>query len=181
MITDLHEIEKIIRNTLIEQTNLSGTRILNGQSIRGQDLSKLVGEKIYKSYNLKDNVIIFNLTLRDDQNVNFTDIKEEENNVASVIKTVGTTIKLTIYGNSSINLAQIIKARFETEKVRYDLLVQGLYIEKIRNTFTTNEIINDTYWQRVDLTIDIDCEMEIQKITNFDDYASKNDIIFRTL
>lgn len=179
MITDLHEIEKIIRNILIEQTNLPGTRILNGQSIRGQDLSKLVGEKIYKSYNLKDNVIIFNLTLRDSENVNFTDINPE--NKQSIIKMVGTTIKLTIYGNSSINLAQIIKSRLETENIRYKLLQEGLYIESIRNTFTTNEIINDTYWQRVDLNIELDCEMEIEKITDFDDYENQNGIEFRTL
>ena len=43
-IKDILEIDKIIRNTIIEESEFEANRVLNAISVRGQNLSKLVEE-----------------------------------------------------------------------------------------------------------------------------------------
>ena len=67
-ISNIDEINKIIRNELITQSELESKRILNGVSIHGQDLVEQINQYCYKSYSPTDSVIVFVLNQRNSNN-----------------------------------------------------------------------------------------------------------------
>lgn len=164
MITNLHEIEKVIAAILVQQSELENDRIINGLSIRGPELSKYIQDKILHSYNINDSVIIFELIMDYDNTLNITEY--DEKNIRS---NIAAKIELTIYGNESINLANILKARLESEKVRNILLENEIYLSTISNISSLNEYENDTMWLRTNMTLNVIVELQVNEITKSDE------------
>ena len=163
--TNIDELNKIVRNTLIEQSQLEPIKIVNGVSIHGQDLIKRINDYVYKSYEPQDALIVFDLQSRDSSN-SFSQTKD--NNTISYYMSYA--IHLMIYGNSSPTMSNLIASRLRTEYVRDSLQYQGVYLESVSNPTIGNDFINNSMHIRCDMFINISCQMEISQVVNNDDF-----------
>lgn len=152
-VNNVYDIIKSMRFELIAQSGLDSKLVLNSLSVRGTDLKKYVSDDIFTSYSLSDNVILFEITPTQTSN----DCSFKDDDACSIY--VSYNFGLSIYGNSSDTLANIIKLRFESESVRLNLYRQGIYVDDISSVTALNEFINDTMWLRSDLTITISCKL----------------------
>lgn len=161
MIKNIENFNNLIstfRMMLIKQSELESNRVLNANSVRGQDLSKLTNNNIYTSYKTDDLVMLFEFFENsNDSNVSFT-LDDTINQYTSY------KVKLIIYGNTSGILANKLKSRLLSSKVQNDLYEFGIYIESISDLETVNEFINNTYWNRCDINININCRYEYSQI-----------------
>lgn len=170
-ISSTKEINKILRNILIKQSELPAKRIVDSLSTFGETLDKLLEKTIYDSYKTSDSVILFELLDRDSSN-NMSYTKED-----STIKYQRSfEWKLIIYGNDSSDIATKIVARYRTQKIRDDLQNQGIYLEEVTEPTTFNEFKNNVIWLRNDLSINITCEFEITQIDDYHDYNILSDL-----
>lgn len=158
-VADFYELNKILREEVLNQTSLPNDHVLNGLSINGADLEKRLESEIFVPFKINDSFIVFELSPRDSSSDVTQTIDEDLDFVSSF------TFKLVIYGKSSANVAKIIKSRFESEEVRQILFNKGVYIESITNSQPFNEFINNTMWLRADVAIEISCETVIEKVT----------------
>ena len=172
VIENLMDLDKYIREELILQSGLEGNRVLNAISVRGQDLEKLVDEKIYMSYNLRDCVIIFEVVLDSNSSDNVSMTEEDE----SITDYSAFDVKVILYGNKGNILCHKIKSRFLTEEVRQNLWNKGIQVIEISNIETVNEFINNTIWPRCDFDIKIGCRLNFEKVTSNNDFEKLNDI-----
>lgn len=159
IIKNLHDVEKIVGNMLVKQSDLDRSRIANAITPRGVDLSKFITDNVKLSYDLHDIVIIFEVTATDVDGINFT---EAESNL--IRENAAFEVKVTTYGNESLAMTKILKARFESEKARADLLEEGLYLIDTSSGQSINEYLNDTMWPRTDWSFRVACEMQIRQI-----------------
>lgn len=171
-ITNLHELEKILRNVLAKQAQLNKNRVLNALSIRGQDLVKYLDSLISVSIDADDTLLIFELHTDDNENC-VDDIEEDE----SITKYMSFKLSVIIYGNNSINLANILTSRLQTSKVLYDTKEQGVLITDVSTSLSINEIINESIWQRTDFDIYVSCQMNIAQVDEFNEYENVNNLI----
>ena len=104
-ISNLHDIETIVGNMLVKQSQLDKSRIVNAITPRGVDLSKFVTEKVKLSYDLNDVVIIFELLATEIEDINFTEAEENDN----IRENSAFEVKLIIYGNEALGMAKILK------------------------------------------------------------------------
>ena len=165
-ITNLHDIDKIIGNMLVKQSELDKSRIANAITPRGVDLAKFITDKVKLSYDLHDVVIIFEVVSTESDGINFTEIEKDSSNIR---ENAAFEVKITIYGNEAIRTAKILKARFESEKVRTDLLNDGLYLIDTTYVQSINEYVNETMWPRADWSFRIACEMNITQVDDMHD------------
>ena len=61
-ISSIHQLEKTIGDMLLKQTELKRSRIVNGLSIRGADLSKFITDNVSLSYDVSDVALIFEIS-----------------------------------------------------------------------------------------------------------------------
>jgi hypothetical protein len=170
-ISNIHDIEKIVGDMLVKQSKLDRSRIMNGLSPRGIDLSKFVTENVKLSYDLSDTAIIFEVKSVENENINLTEIDED-----NIREDACFEVSVTIYGNESMRMGQLLKARFESEKVRYDLLMTGLYLVAVSSTTSMNEFVNNTIWPRTDLSLKIACEMTMKQVDTMQQITTVNGI-----
>ena len=169
--SDIQELNKIVRNQIIEQSELEPNQVMNGVSIHGQDLLTAINKYAYRSYDLKDSFIVFKLNSRESS----SDMSQTKEN--GQIKYIASyAIQLSIYGLSAQTLANKIVARFRTEYARLQLQEQGVYLENISRPTTSNDFINDTLMIRCEVYINISVEMTIEQVSQPYD-MELNDII----
>ena len=171
-INDLHEIEKIVGDMLAKQSQLDKSRIANAIAPRGVDLSKFVTDKVKLSYDLHDVVIIFEVIGAESEGINFTEAEKD----GSIRESSAFEVRLTIYGNEALKMAKILKARIESEKVRADLLDNGLYMIEVQQIQSINEYLNETMWPRADLSFKVACEMNISQVDSMTEIEDFDDL-----
>ena len=154
------EIEKIIGDLLVKESELPKEHVLNSLSLRGPELDKLIDEKVYLSYNLNDCVLLFEVSA----DSNLLDLSLPDKETDEIIKDIGLNVKTIIYGNCSLELANIIKARLESAEVREEFLSRSLYLYEVSNLSSLNEFKNNTVWPRTDFDISLNFETRITKI-----------------
>ncbi len=158
-INDTLELEKIIGEVLEQQSDLPSERVLNAISVRGQNLSKLIEKDVYISYDLSDLIIIFEVIFNPNSTDNVS--MEEEDEIITVYSAF--YVKILIYGNKSANVANKLKGRLLSRKVRDDLHTKGIHIERVSNSENMTEILNETFWVRNDLTMEISCRQSFNQ------------------
>lgn len=178
-ISNLHDIETIVGNMLVKQSQLDKSRIVNAITPRGVDLSKFVTEKVKLSYDLNDVVIIFELLATEIEDINFTEIGDGDKD-SNIRENSAFEVKLTIYGNEALGMAKILKARIESEKVRTDLLDKGLYLIDVQQIESINEYLNETMWPRADFSFRIACEMSIAQVDDMTEIANVDKLDIET-
>lgn len=165
-ITDINDIEVIIRNKLIEQSQLDSNYVRNSLSLYGPELDQELCPDIFDSIATTQNLIIFELRANSTGN----DRTETINNKIKFYKSY--TVHIIIYGENSNTLANVLIGRFRTEEVQEDLESQGIYLETIEDIESIHEFINDVMWLRNDFKINIACEMSINKISDNNTFNS---------
>lgn len=166
-LTNLREVDKIMGNILATQSELTTSNIYNALSMHGTYLHKRLLDTKFTSYDQSECVLIFEL--------------ESDNNSDSASTTLddGTIlfdktykVSITIYGNASEDVANKTIARLRSEKVRDDILSQGLCILEVANSETANEFVNESMWHRSDFSIRISCELAISQIEESENFDS---------
>lgn len=172
---DIQEINKIVRNQIIQQSELSPNQVMNGVSVHGQDLIESINKYAYKSYDLKDSFIVFELQSRESSSdMSQTRVDNRIRYIASY------RVQVSTYGFSAQTLANKIIARLRTEYARLQLQEQGVYLANVSNAITGNDFINNTLMIRCDFTIDVSVEMIIDQTTQPYD-MQMNDIIVENI
>lgn len=189
---NIEELNKVLRQMLITQSELSPERVLNALSVYGTELDKLLEDNIYESIDRFNATLLFELSSRDAT----SDMSMEEDTTVVDALTcsrynlcngleVSDDLKVTdssltsykafklnviIYGIDSTTIAQKLFARFNSEFCRTLLYQQGIYLESVSQPAILNEFKNNTMWLRNDMTINIAVKQNISQITSDDDY-----------
>lgn len=187
-INNIDDIEKNIRNILIEQSDLSPEFIRNSLSVYGEDLDKLLEEQIYNSIHYEnclppeaittqnDSLILFELQSRD----NDSDMSEEKDE-DSISYYRSFKIYVIIYGKNGTNLANNLISRFRSQVIRDKLHDEGIYLESVSNANRINEFKNEEMWIRNDFEINISCHLNIETIIKSDESYNFNNLIFNKI
>lgn len=173
--SDIQEINKIVRNQIILQSQLTPEQVMNGVSVHGVDLLERINRYAYKSYDLMDSFIVFKLDSRDSEN-DMSQTRED-----GTIKMISSyAVQVTVYGLSAQTLSNTIVARFRTEYARLQLQEQGIYLEDVSRPQTGNDFINNTLMIRCDFYINISVEMNIPQVSKPQD-MKLNDIVIEEI
>lgn len=160
------ELNKLLRNVLIVQSELQQDRVLNSLSLYGEDLDKLFEEQIYTSIDVSDAMILFELRSRNSS----SDVSMTlQDGTIEIIRSF--SLYVMIYGDDSADISSKLIARFRTEKIRNNLHNSGIYIENVSDADMINEFKNNVMWLRNDFSIDISCKFIVSQIEqdyNFD-------------
>ena len=76
-ISDFYEINKILRDELLTQTELPEDHVLNGLSIHGSQLEKRLIDQKFEPFKITDSIIVFQLNARNSSS-NTTQTIEED-------------------------------------------------------------------------------------------------------
>lgn len=153
------EIIKVLRNAIIENSDLPAERVLNALSVRGTDLSEILNHTQVYSYSLKDVFILFEL-LKDQNGDNFVTPKNDE----YMLTVSSYQFHLIIYGNASDDCSQKIRSIFHQGSVVSDLRENGIHITTVTSGETINEFLNNTLWLRNDLIINFQTTFESKNV-----------------
>lgn len=165
-INNLTEVDRIIRECLIEQTDIKADLIRNSLSQYGTMMNVNSKYSIFESVTPDDLIILFEPSLRSsNSNVSFA---EDDESISSY---VAMNYHLFIYGNSSASAAAELKSRLESESSRYSLYDQGVYLENVSECMSVNEYDNGVLWMRTDLDINISVQLNISPKTPSHDYS----------
>lgn len=166
-IKDIASIESIIRSELIKQSQLPSNFVRNANSLYGPELNKTIDESILDSITHDDCLLLFELFTNDtSNNVSF------EKDADNITYYRSFRIQITVYGESSTNVASKLIARLRMEDSTMGLQDAGIHVESIQNSNTFNEFINGTVWLRNDFDIYISCELEVEKVSDIESFDS---------
>lgn len=163
IISNIDEINKILRNCLITQSQISDPkRVLNALSVYGDELHRRISNSsVYTSYEPDDVFILFELNT--DQSANNVSFNEDEDD--DIVYQRSFNFRVMIYGSDSMNVSSKLAARLRTANVRESLLQLGIRINRVDDPDTIKEFINNTLWFRSDFDINITCEMSIEQVS----------------
>lgn len=166
-------IIKKLAKFLDTYSGIDPDRILNADSIRGTDLSEMIGESQAYSPNASKTFMLFELI----------ENQEEDNYVtkgktSTEMETIQTyNFHLKIYGNNSPTDAQRIASCFKQENNALDLRENGIFIRGVSKIEPINEFINDTLILRRDLIIKLESRHVFQNIGEDVGYFNENENI----
>ena len=154
-ISSFHDIEKVVGEALLKQSQLDRAHILNGLSVRGVNLAKYITDTVSLSYDLNDCVLIFEVVPVENDNINVTEEIEDD----MILQYIYNEVKVVIYGNESYNLATLLKSRLESEKNQYDMFIKGVSLLKSSVCTSITEFINETIYPRADFSFYVVSEL----------------------
>lgn len=175
MITSIENLEKIIRSLLIEQSQLEDEFVRNSLTLYGAMLDQETSSNIFETITPEQNVVLFELINRQ----NDSDFTETIDDIIRVCTSF--TVHVIIYGDSAKTLSNILIGRLRSEKVRDDLLDQGIYLESTTFPEGIQEYKNGVMWIRNDFDINISCELEVTPVSSDYTVEKLNDIIIQTI
>lgn len=166
-ITDINELNKIVRKYLINQSELPADRARNALTTYGSTLDQLLQKQEFTGICPCDELMLFELRTREnDADVSMTEVD------GYVTFDKSYTIYVIIYGNNAATVMNKLIARLRTQVVRENLLNEGVYIERVLNDTSFNEFKNDVMWHRHDTEIHISCQMSIAQVSDDNAFES---------
>jgi len=170
-LTDVNELNKIVRKYLISQAELSPERVRNALSTYGSTLDKLLQRQEYDGVCTCEELMLFELRTRE----NDADVSMTEND-DTVTFDKSYTIYVIIYGDDSAMVMNKLISRLRTQAVRQALYAEGVYLERVLNDTSINEFKNDVLWHRHDTEIHISCQMSITQVEQVNEFESVDPI-----
>lgn len=162
-ITNLSDIDVIIRDFIITQSEVKPEFVRNSASVFGTTLDKDYASNIFDSIDLDDTLILFDVKNR----YNEGDMSQtQKDGMINLYRSFN--VHIIVYGNNSKDVANTLIARFRTQKVRTDLQNQAIYLEKVSDLVEVHEFKSSILWVRNDFDINISCKIQINQID--DDY-----------
>lgn len=160
-INDINELNKLIRNQLIVQSELPSDRVRNALTTYGTMLDKLLTKQEFDGICECDELLLFELRTREGE----SDVSMTEND-DTITFYKSYSLHIILYGSNSATVMNKLIARLRTRAVRQALYESGVYIEKVENDTSINEYKNDVMWHRHDTDILISCKMSITQVTD---------------
>ena len=173
-ITSVNELNKLIRNVLIEQSGLSPVFVRSVHTEFGTDLDKKNGS-IFTSLTQDDEVILFDLETNDTSN----NMSETTGSQTVIYQSFRASI--IMYGYVASLLAEYLVARLRTQEVRESLHEVGIHIEKVNSPTKLEEFKNGVVWARHDFDIEFACQLLVPPITTSYDYEEYTNISIETI
>lgn len=163
-ISDIEELNNLIRTELIYQSGLDGSRVRNAVSLFGSMLDKSLDNIVWDSIEQNDLILLFEITTRDSAgfDISETDMDGEFTYFKAY------QVSLYSYGHNSGNLMNKIVGRLRTGQSRDRLINSGIYLESVSGPVEVHEYINNSLWQRNDATMNIAIQF---KVSNEDDFG----------
>ena len=160
MITDINSIETIIRNILIEQSQLEPEFVRNSLSLYSTPLMT-DDQGILDTLQQDQLLILFELRARDD----VFNISEQDEETGVITMYQGYQVHVIIYGDDCRTLANKLIARLRTGRLGDIFRENGLQCYSVSNSESIQEYINEVMWLRTDFNIDLSCIMEIAPVS----------------
>jgi len=158
--TYLNSIEdaiKILRKIISIQSEIDINDIINADSIRGPELTKIVNDQKVP-YAPNENVIVFELRETQDFDLSMELNNDNMHDVSSH------QLRLVIYGDNARTVARKLKSRMLTQNVIKILSENGLSLVNVSNIESTTEMINTTRYIRRDMQINFIVSMNIDEV-----------------
>ena len=175
--TSPEELNKVLRQIIITQSELPADRVLNALSFTGTELDKLLQDSIYSSIEHSDTTLLFELMNKPgNSNVSSTN-KNSSTGEIEYIKEQ--RLKIIIYGSDSSLVALKLVSRLRTAEVRTLMRDAGVYYSNVSEPDTLNEYKNETMWLRNDISIDVVTKYIIQPISSDTNFENINLTIIR--
>ncbi len=159
-IKSTREIEKILRNAIIENSGVDSNFVRNVITEFSVDLDKDYNSSIFTGLSEEDAVILFELVPDD----NLSNMSEDIYNSKNIAYYKYFKLKVIVYGDDAISVAMRVISRLRSAVVRDDLIGQGINIANVSETSEVNEIINGVVWQRSDFSVSVGCKMIIEPV-----------------
>lgn len=155
-----------LRNQILTYSGLSNNFVLNGDSLYGPDVWKMITEMIGESPEVNDTFIIFEF--KEISSDSFGISVDDEN--ISALAPYGLFIK--IYGEHCHEAAYKLASIFRVPQVVERVRKAGIKIMTSSQIGSLNEFINGIRWPRCDIEIDVLCNFNVT-IDNYsgDPYA----------
>lgn len=158
ILSDVNELDKIVRKYLISQSQLPAERVRNSLSTYGETLDKLLFKQTYDTICACDELMLFEVKARkNDADVSMT----ESDGTVSFFKSY--EVYVIVYGNNAPNVANNAIARLRTENCRLAMLNEGVYLESVTEDDSINEFVNDVMWRRHDFSLFVSCKLQIDQ------------------
>lgn len=153
------DIIRNLRAELLIQTRLENERILNATSVRGPELLKTINSSTSTtSPHLENTFIIFEL--KENQSDFYGATSTSDISMDGIIPY---ELNLKIYGNKCHELSQQILAQFKSPETALNLREKGVWVYGVSRAESINEFINNTVWQRCDMSIKVMTRFSVNK------------------
>ena len=158
-ITSESELDKIMRDLIIEQSQLPGKFVRAQHSLYGTTLNKGQGD-VFTSLKHEDNLILFEVH----STGSIESISEKQSDGLKHFSYF--EVQLIIYGDTSTILANKLCARLRSESVRDKALGKGVQIVDVSSQIELKEFKNGAVWIRNDIKLNIACTILITELIN---------------
>ena len=155
--TNVNDTIKCIRKAIIDYLEISGNRVLNGLSVRGADLQKIIDECNLGSFDLNDSFMVFEIVKDEEDYFVMKETETKTSNIGSF------RIDFRVYGNACYTIGMKMQAMFKDEDVLYGFYENGIRAKGTTNLTSINEFINNTLWPRCDLSFKYQIRFEIER------------------
>lgn len=176
-IQSFEQIIRIIRQEIIDQTELDGKAVVNATSVRGPAFIKFLDEYQTVSPDLSNVFIVFEVLENSESDQNF--LFEHDDESADVV--VPYSFNLKIYGSQCHFLAQQLMVNLRNPNVATNLFNKGIWLTEITSPIGQNELINNTIWPRCDMSIHFTVQYNITKKYPTEYVASFTDTIIKPI
>lgn len=171
-LNDTNDLDAVIRQFLIRQSQLEPRFVRNSKSVFGSDLDKSDDNVVFKSIDQDDVTILFSVYDRQSD----SDMTET-NSDGSIAVYKSFVIHVIVYGNKSGMMANKLVARFRTLKVRSDLQENAIHLETISDITELQDFKASTIWERNDFDINISCRLAFDQVDDDYDIESLTSLI----
>ena len=169
--TDIESINTILRAQLIAQSGISAELIRDATTEYGSFLDMNSSGSIFESLTPTNTALLFELKTRE-SSINMS--RTNDNDSITFFRAY--QLRVILYGDNSGNVANMLVARFRTEKVRNSLLAKGVYVETVSEPERITEFKNNIVWQRNDIEINVSCEVELTQSSIDADFETFDEI-----
>lgn len=142
-----------LRNTILSYTGLKNEFLLNGDSLYGPDVWKMLTDLIGEAPELSDTFVVFE----------FKEIPSEmyavDNQDLIALAPYGLFLK--VYGDNCHAFAHKLAALFKYPVAVEYFRSNGIKITNTSTVGSLNEFINNVRWPRCDIEIDVLCNFKI--------------------
>lgn len=173
--TNINNIESLIRACLIQESGLDQQYVRNALSIYGSYMSDSYDGIDWTSITPDQSLIFFELSNRDSDG----DMSETDENKLYIYSSY--QIHVIIYGDNSMNLANILLARLRSRYVRDWFMENDICLQTVSNSTSLHDYKNGALWMRNDFDMNIACEIQIVPATESYTFNKYSDIIIKTI
>lgn len=169
--TDIESINVILRSQIIAQSGIDAELVRDATTEYGAFLDMNTSGSIFESLTPSNTVALFELKTRE-SSTNMSRTNDDD----SIVFFRTYQLRVMLYGDDSGNIANMLVARFRTEKVRNSLLASEVYVESVSEPERITEFKNNIVWQRNDIDINVSCEVDLTQASVDVDFETFDEI-----